>query len=246
MKDLVFYSDISEMPFMRFNAFNKYVMLDSELGSTIEAFDKIVIRISEFMNKEMYEDARQEVLNMRIVYHNILTMNESKGLAFASLIKTYKGQPVDYNEESLRALLKELSDKGLTIKQVSDKISETKKKIDFELKVYFPSLFDDSQDFQSRLYRKERLLAMCDIMLGNESKVKKLFEIERELLGLFKPKNFSLQENYEVEFEKNFQILCHAMNEHTNENIKNMSVLEVYSLMEMLKKRELKNGRKSD
>ena len=115
--------------------------------------------------------------------------------------------------------------------------------------MYFPNLFDDSQDFQSRLQRKERILAMCDMVLEEDEEKrkeseKKLFKIEQALLNLYRPKNFTRQENYEVEFEKNYQVLCHALNSHTNGNVKEMTVLEVYSLMEMLKKQE--NGRKSD
>ena len=115
--------------------------------------------------------------------------------------------------------------------------------------MYFPNLFDDSQDFQSRLNRKERLIAMCDVILEEDeekrsSLAKKLFKAEQALLNLYRPKHFGAQENYEVEFEKNYQVLCHSLNSHTNENVKKMTVLETYSLMEMLKKQE--NGRKSD
>jgi len=126
---LEFFESIEELPLQRFNAFNKYVMLDSELGNTIQDFDKMVIRVSEFMNKEMYEDARGELMNMRIVYHNILTENDVKGLAFASTIKRYKGKEVtDYSEENLRAILSDLEKEGLTVKEVVDKNNDLKKK----------------------------------------------------------------------------------------------------------------------
>ena len=115
--------------------------------------------------------------------------------------------------------------------------------------MYFPNLFDDSQDFQSRNNRKERLLALCDIILSDKDEkrkeaTKKLYKIEQALLNLFRPKNFIGQENYEVEYEKNYQVLCHSLNSHTNDNVKEMTVLEVYSLMEMLKTQN--DGRKSD
>lgn len=111
--------------------------------------------------------------------------------------------------------------------------------------MFFPTLFNDTENFQSRLHRKDRILALCDIALNEGEKrdeaSKKLFKIEKELLELFKPKNFVGAESYEVAFEKNFQMLCHSLNSHTNENVKNMTILEVYTLMEMIKKKELKN-----
>jgi hypothetical protein len=112
--------------------------------------------------------------------------------------------------------------------------------------MFFPALFDDSQDFQARLQRKERILAMCDVYAGSEEEreeaTKKLYEAGVALLNLFRPKNFVGAKSYEVAFEKNFQVLCHSLNSHTNENVKNMTVLEAYSLMEMLKKQNKENG----
>ena len=85
---------------------------------------------------------------------------------------------------------------------------------------------------------------MCDILLGDETKTAELFKIEKALLDLFKPKNFMGQQSYEVEHEKNYQMVCHGLNSHTNTSVKGMNVLEVYSLMEMLKKQQ--NGRESN
>jgi len=111
-------------------------------------------------------------------------------------------------------------------------------------------LFDDGQDFQARLNRKERLLALCDLMLAKEEEKdeasKRLFKAEQALLNLFRPKNFIGTNSYEIAFEKNFQVLCHGLNSHTNKDVKRMTVLEAYSLMEMLKKQQQQNGRKSD
>ncbi len=127
--ELEFYNDIQDLPLERFNAFNKYVMLDTELGSSIQDFDKIVVRIHEFINKEMTEDAVKELMNLRFVVNNVLNENNLKGLAFASLIKKVNGKAVeDYTEEKLRELLKELSDKGLTIGEVDSTVKEVKKK----------------------------------------------------------------------------------------------------------------------
>ena len=43
-----FFESIEIMPFDRFNAFNKYVMLDAELGSDVIAFDQ---KISVFKQR---------------------------------------------------------------------------------------------------------------------------------------------------------------------------------------------------
>ena len=127
--DLELFDSIDKLPFERFNAFNKYVMLDSELGATVQDFDKVTVRVYEFISKEMYEEAKNELLNLRIVVNNILTGNSSKGLAFASLISKVNGKPLDdYSEEKLKALLSDLSKEGLDVKQVIEAAAEVKKK----------------------------------------------------------------------------------------------------------------------
>ena len=127
--DLELFDSIDLLPFERFNAFNKYVMLDSELGATVQDFDKVTVRVYEFISKEMYEDAKNELLNLRIVVNNILTGNSSKGLSFASLISKVNGKEMtDYSEDGLKELLGKLSKEGLDVKQVIEATAEVKKK----------------------------------------------------------------------------------------------------------------------
>ena len=128
-KTVELYDNIDFMPFDRFNAFNKYVMLDSELGATIQDFDKITVRVYEFLNKEMIDEAKNEMLNLRIVVNNVLTENSSKGLAFASLICKIDSSVIeDYSEENLRKILLNLSNEGLDVKKVVESIKDVKKK----------------------------------------------------------------------------------------------------------------------
>lgn len=127
--ELEFYKSIEDLPLERFNAFNKYVMLDSELGSSVSDFDKTIIRVNEFIIKDMKDEANRELQNMRFVINNVLMMNNLKGLAFASMIKKINGKEVtDYSEDGLKKLLKQLSDEGLTIGEVNKTTSEVKKK----------------------------------------------------------------------------------------------------------------------
>jgi len=124
-----FYEGILDMPFGRFSTYNKYVMLDTELGSTLNDFDKIIVRINEFVNKEMKEEATNELLNLRFVINNILSEESHKGLAFATLIKRFNGKDVDdYSPANLKDILIKLSNAGLTVKDVIVKSEDLKKK----------------------------------------------------------------------------------------------------------------------
>lgn len=124
-----FFSSIKDLPFERFQEFNRFSMLDTEIGSTMKDFDKVVVRINEFVTKNLKEDATRELLNLRIIVNNILSGTSHKGLAFASLIKKFNGKEVvDYGEENLKKILKVLSDDGMTVGQVEETKESVKKK----------------------------------------------------------------------------------------------------------------------
>lgn len=114
--------------------------------------------------------------------------------------------------------------------------------------MFFPALFDSSQDLENRKNRKNRILAMCEVILskGSSEAQKKLMEVELAMLNMVRPKNFIGAESYEIQYEKNYQTVCHGLNSHTNKDVKKMTILEVYSLMEMIQKQEKQNGNRTN
>lgn len=124
-----FFDGILDMPFERFNYYNKYVMLDAELGSTVQDFDKVIIRINEFVSKDMKDEATKELINLRFVVNNVLSEKSHKGLAFATLIKKFDGKEIeDYGEDNLKTMLIKLSRQGLKVKDVITNNEDLKKK----------------------------------------------------------------------------------------------------------------------
>lgn len=89
--------------------------------------------------------------------------------------------------------------------------------------------------------RKKRLLALCDnVLKGSDQEIPD--KIERFLLSLNKPKTFSGPDSYEIMFDRNFEEVCHSLSNHSGgRNVKKMTVLEVYTLIEIIKKNQ-KNG----
>ena len=123
-----FFESIDSLPFCRFNAFNKYVMLDAELGSDVMAFDQKVGKIFQFIEKGMIDEIRGEMYNIRNTYHNVMTENNIRGLAFACLIRKIDGEPlVDFTSDNLKTVLDRLSEWGLEIGTVRNKTVDVKK-----------------------------------------------------------------------------------------------------------------------
>ena len=120
-----FFESIDSLPFNRFNSFNKFVMLDAELGSDVIAFDT---KIFQFLGKEMIKEATGELYNLRNTYHNVMTENNVRGLAFACLIRKIDGEKVDdYSIDNLRTILDKLSSWGLEIGHVRETTDTIKK-----------------------------------------------------------------------------------------------------------------------
>jgi len=123
-----FYDSIDSLPFDRFNSFNKYVMLDAELGSDVMAFDTKISKIFQFLGKEMTKEATGELYNLRNTYHNVMNENNVRGLAFACLVRRIDGEKVDdFSIENMRSILEKLSGWGLEIGHVRNNTDEIKK-----------------------------------------------------------------------------------------------------------------------
>lgn len=125
-----FYDSIDSLPFDRFNSFNKFVMLDAELGSDVIAFDQKISKIFQFLGKEMTKEATGELYNLRNTYHNIMTQNNVRGLAFACLIRKIDDEKIeDYSIENMKSILKKLSGWGLEIGQIKESNDSIKKNL---------------------------------------------------------------------------------------------------------------------
>lgn len=68
-------------------------------------------------------------------------------------------------------------------------------------------------------------------------------EIDQYLATFMRPKNFYGAESVEVKHDKSFSELCYLLTKDSGKDGKNMSVLEFYQALQMIKKR---HGRKSN
>ena len=81
------------------------------------------------------------------------------------------------------------------------------------------------------------------MLTGSENEVAE--KIERYLLSLAKPKTFTGSGSYEIEFDKAFEELCHTLSANANgRNIKQMTVKEVYILIDLNNKQIKEHGRR--
>lgn len=126
-------------------------------------------------------------------------------------------------------------------------ISQSKKKIDEELSLYFPSLFDDvtTREYYDILKRLT-LTNLARIAEGDSEEKKAQVEELRERLVLFqKPKVFTGYDGLEVKHDKEFETMCLMITKETGRDAKGMTVLEYYNAYEYLREKALKAQNKA-
>jgi len=64
-KPVVIYDNVNEMPISRYSDFQLGLMIDSQIGSSVQDFDQKFAQFVRCMDAKKYKDATQIMLNLR-------------------------------------------------------------------------------------------------------------------------------------------------------------------------------------
>ena len=125
---LEMYDSIDELPFPRFQEYNRALLIDSGLGSDIQAIDRHINQARQYNANKDTANTEQALQNMRQAIFNVLEKSSPEGQAFVALIRRMNGNAVDdLSPEACRAILDELGRKGLTIGKLRGILAQIKK-----------------------------------------------------------------------------------------------------------------------
>ena len=125
---LKMYDDIDQLPIERFNKANKYWMLHDNIGSVPADFDANHFNKLTLLAGDK-EKCVAELNNLRILMFNIQNEINVEHLSFACLVHSVNDKECDdLSEDALNALLKRLSDNGLTQELLKKKLTRSEKK----------------------------------------------------------------------------------------------------------------------
>lgn len=227
------YDAIDEMPMKRFHWFNKMMLVDSGVGSDLSDFDKHLIKARAFIAEKKNEQAMIELDNLRQNYFLIIQSVSPKMMSFSALIKSIDGQEYeDLSENGLQAVVEKLGD--VPIKALHQALDEVKKKIDEDLRLFFPSIFEDAETKQYYdILKKRTILALDEIIHGEDDETRKQIEkLTTELITFQPAKTFQGSESLEITYEKNYSKICHLISHYINNDPKEFSVTEFYTAFE--------------
>lgn len=229
------YDSIDEMPAVRYQRYQKLLLIDAGVGADMTAIDQRLSRVVGFIKTNDKESALRELSNLRQSFAFVQTEFDPKIKAFAVLVKKIDGKPCEFTESGLGDVMRIAGE--MTRKEVTANLAAVKKKIDNELTAYFPSLFVDSQTKEYYDILKKRTLAVLgNIMEGKEDADGEDVErITLKLLTFIKPTNWG--GGAEVEIDKQFENICLAISEQLHTDPKKYTVLEFFNAYEVLAER---------
>ena len=233
------YDGIEELPIVRFHKYQKLLLVESGVGSDIAAFDQRIEKARRFVMSGDNKNAQQELENLRQCVFMIQNEISPKHRAFAALVTKIDGREYkDISDESLEEIIHALNDAPL--KELAARLDAVKKKIDDELTLYFPGIFNNSEIKEYYDLLKKRTLAMLKkIVEGvpDPENDKDVDRITTALITYSQPRTFAGSESAEIQHDRQFENLCLALSEQLHVKPKEYSVLEFYNAFDFLQER---------
>lgn len=228
--DVVFYDSVEDLPVVQFHRYSKYILVESGIGDSIQDIDRHITKIINFLNDT--RKAHQEVLNLRQCLYMVATEQDIRNKATLCLVKSVDGVDwVDFSDSGLDTLYKMLE--TASQKELNALAEEVRNKIDENLLLYFPKVFEDAtQKNYADLLRQRAMLQIGEIM-GDDNK-SKIEDVTAKIYAMHNPKGFNGADSEEIKFDKQFEDMCLMMAKEFGGGIKKFTTMEFYTAFERL------------
>ena len=233
------YDGIDELPIVRFHKYQKLLLVDAGIGGDITAFDQRIEKTRRFLMAGKPDKAQQELENLRQCVFLIQNNVSPKHRAFAALVTKIDGREyADLTDDALDSIVQVLNDAPES--SVTAQLDAVKKKIDGELMLYFPRLFNNSdvKDYYD-LMKKRTMKILENIIAGipMPGATEIVEKLTTELIIYTQPKSFTGSDGLEIQFDRQFENLCLALSEQLHVKPKEYTVLEFYNAFDFLQER---------
>lgn len=229
------YDSIDEMPIVNFQKYNKYLLIDSGIGSDADDIDAHITRIAKFIKANNNKKAMQELQNMRQNMYMVNNEISPKYLAFAALIQSVDGKEIsDLSDDNLKNTLNDI--KVIKHSAIVDFLVWLKKKVATELETYFPGDFTSAKEKDAYDKLRQRTLFVLDSIINDNDNSEKIEELDRLLINMSPPKTFIGSESVEIKYDKQFESMCLLIAQKVGLDAKRMTVLQFYNAIDTIKK----------
>lgn len=240
--EIEIYDSIQNLPILRFQKFNKYQMIASEVGNDFLDYEKRTEQALKFLKSGMINEAIQELNNRRQAVWNAYNEFTPLGRAFAVLVRRIDNVKYEeYSPDDLDRILLHLNNIGVDVETSLNQLKEVKKKIETELVVYFPLYFQKNSNKEQSVLRLKLANLKLDEIIEEETKEKS--EVVKELLEHEKPNSWNVWDkgNMERAMEVDFQKFALMVTEKSNQTLHKMTTFTFYTMAELIKEKNSKN-----
>ena len=121
--EIVIFDDPECLPADNYYRFNKYLLLESSLGSSLQDFaDKHLNPLFVLVSNDKKAEAITQINNLRQLFYMTLSEINVSQLAFACLVHSIDGKKVeDYSESGLKDISHQIGAIGLTQQELKKK-----------------------------------------------------------------------------------------------------------------------------
>ena len=154
--------------------------------------------------------------------------------AFGVLVTEVDGKEFEDPDKVLEAL------SDVTDKELTALLDAVKKKIDAELQLYFPALFNTSDVKEFYDILKRRTLTILEGIQENKVDSALVESLHAKLITYSRPQVFQGSKGAEIMHDRQFEDLCLALSEQLHLRPKELSVLEFYNAFDFLRERSRK------
>lgn len=230
------YYETDEMPMDRYMLFNKYLFLESGIGSSFEDYIQKNNIVRMHIKRGEFTKADQELYNQVLTASNAINEINFEYNAFVAAIHSINGViNSDVSEEGIKRTQKLLNSKGVTLKFVKESVDQIKKKVETELSIYFPKKFKRMATISFYQIVKRTELVLDEIISDRDNK-EFIEDVDYQLLP--DSENYAGENGFEVNYINNFEDSCLVIGEKFGKDAKKMSVLEFFRAEQMLKKQK--------
>lgn len=234
--------DVDEMPIHRFQGFNLAVMVEAGIGSDMSAFDGHLVKMKQYILRDMKAEFEVEVDSIRQCLYFIINGVSPKMQAFVYLIEEIDGERLeDFSPENVARITERLGKAGLTARMIDGLLSLVKKNADDELVLRFPKMFGSAKqsEFNHRVLDRSRFI-LDSILRGDDPEV---IEEQVEVIddGLFrfqKPVSYSGKDGLESRLRISYENTSALVSEMMGRDSKTLTVMEYYTNVRILEERQ--------
>lgn len=231
------YSSVDDMPIDIFMSFMLYLIVDSGIGSDVDAINEHDRNIIQFAKKEDYKKIIQEVVNRNECLNQIISKSSPEFMAYAVTVKSIDGIEIfDHSDEGCKLIVKRLIEFKATKGFLGGAVEFLRKKLEGEIDYYFPENSDKSNEVTVSSKRKKRLLSTLDELINEKSNQEEIQDIDDFIFSMIRPKNYSGETGFIKRYKKSYEDMSFILSQHTSINPKKMTTLEYFNSWEIVKK----------